>query len=246
MKISLLPRFLAVFLSLWLALPSPAFALRTQAGLETNTEQELTQALQPAAGLEGADRFQRIPVTEREDIERKLRAVLKDLTGRGFTYQILDQGLVEEFPQLGVLASLSPRGILIDRSETPDQTRDFIIKELLPHEVRRVGYYPGQGSERVGWFVQTAQSALIHVDMPEPAELQLLPATRQLARASRLIPRPAGHPRRVPTPIYAAVPKRSNLSAIQILIREVRGTPTRAASWSIFSSRSLGTSTLTR
>ena len=122
-----------------------------------------------AAGLEEdrgllAERLKRIAIQD------QLQAVLRDLTRLGFTYQVLDQSLVEEFPEFAVLAELH-QGIWIDRSRSPEETR-ALVTELISRSASRVNYYGY--SERATWFRETAERALIKVEIPTPAKFQLL------------------------------------------------------------------------
>jgi hypothetical protein len=139
-----------------------------------------------AAGLEEsrpgleAERIQRIHLRE------QLQTMLSELTEFGFTHQILDQALLAQFPEFAVLAQLHPDRILIDRSESQDQTFRFIMDNLVPSGVYRVGYYPGENSERAGWFVNTAEGMQFRVDIPEPGEMEFLLA--------QLLANLSGHP----------------------------------------------------
>ncbi len=58
-KVNVLPRISALFLTLALAIPSPAMALRVQTGTESSALTGLEEALKPAAGLEEAGSIDR-------------------------------------------------------------------------------------------------------------------------------------------------------------------------------------------
>lgn len=114
------------------------------------------------AGLEEAER--------RLAIQDQLQAVLRDLTQLGFTYQIVDQDLVKDYPGLAMLSEMHP-GIWIDRSQNQAETNQMVA-DLVSRDVRWVDHY-GE-SESASRFQITAQRALIDVRVPKTMEFELL------------------------------------------------------------------------
>ena len=137
----------------------------TQNALAAFLKQE---SFPPSAGLEEAqDVLARVRRIAAQD---QLQALVRDLTQPGFTYQIVDQSLVEEFPELAVLAELH-QGILIDRSNDLEETRT-LVTELISRSASHVDYYGY--SQRADRFKEIAERALIQVEIPPPAKLELL------------------------------------------------------------------------
>ncbi len=122
------------------------------------------------AGLEEAQDTDLLARVRRIAAQDQLQAIVRDLAQPGFTYQIVDQSLAEEFPELAVLAELH-QGILIDRSNDAEETRALVV-ELISRSAYRVDYYGY--SERAGRFKEIAERALIRVEIPPPAKLELL------------------------------------------------------------------------
>lgn len=131
-----------------------------------------------STGLEEVLERQRV---RRIAIQDQIQATLRDLTHSGFTVQILDQGLVETFPALAVLAELQ-EGIRIDRSQNPQETGEMVEQLVLRENVARVTYYGN--SVRVMWFQHVAKG-FIDVDTPEPTKRNLL-LLQLLSNLSRL------------------------------------------------------------